>query len=155
MKILKAQTALLTNWEVAQILKTEAAEYSGSDGTARERKPPQNLKDMMTGASLYLTRPTHPFNTPTSTYTPTSVAGTASLMARLSPKYKLTKAEYIMLLNLRPVNIIEFEMVVEEAGVRFAESEQWEILDVIKEVLGQMPEKVEQAAQAQAQANGH
>ncbi|KAF2502733.1 hypothetical protein BU16DRAFT_17765 [Lophium mytilinum] len=149
MKILKAQNALLTNWEVAEILRDEGDEYAGTDATARNRKPPSNLKDVMTGASLYLARPSQPFNTPTATYTPAAIAGPISLVARLSPKYKLTKAEYIMLLNVRPVNLIEFEMVVDEAGARFAESEQWEILEVLKEVLGLMYEKP-----PEAQANG-
>jgi len=51
-------------------------------------------------------------------------------------EYELTKAELVMILNLRPDNAGLLDCVVEELDQRFSEGEQEAILGVISGVLG-------------------
>jgi hypothetical protein len=65
-----------------------------------------------------------------------------TLLTRLRP-YELTKAEILMLMNLRPANLIGLDMIVEECGERFPDEQtQEEIITIIMEVLG-APEPAE------------
>jgi len=51
-------------------------------------------------------------------------------------EYELTKAELVMILNLRPDNAGVLDCVVEELDQRFSEGEQEAILGVVSGVLG-------------------
>jgi len=51
-------------------------------------------------------------------------------------EYELTKAELLMILNLRPDNAGVLDCVVEELDQRFSEGEQEAILGVVSGVLG-------------------
>ncbi|MCJ1305089.1 hypothetical protein MMC08_007903 [Hypocenomyce scalaris] len=57
------------------------------------------------------------------------------LLTRLKP-YDLTKAELLMILNLRPMDMGLLDCVIEECDMRFSAEEQEEILGVVGEVLG-------------------
>lgn len=41
-----------------------------------------------------------------------------------------------MLFNLRPKNLAELEVIIEEASTRFGEEELMEILEIVADVLG-------------------
>lgn len=56
-------------------------------------------------------------------------------MDRLS-EWPLTKAELLMVFNLRPTDVTALSTIVEEAETRFDEKQQNEMLLVVKEVLG-------------------
>jgi len=56
-------------------------------------------------------------------------------------QYDLTKAELLMILNLRPQNSSVLDVVVEELDDRFSEETQQEILAAITEVLGRGEEE--------------
>lgn len=126
MKILESQSAILTNYEVLTHLLELDAEYSGADGEGRARKKPENLKTIMKDTLIYLRRPNAPLTDP---YNASALTSSSSLFARLAPKYRITKAEYVMLFNLRPKNLAELEVIIEEASTRFGEEELMEILE--------------------------
>ncbi|XTI94521.1 HRDC-like protein [Cenococcum geophilum] len=150
MKILESQSAVLTNYEVLTHLLELDAEYSGADGEGRARKKPDNLKIIMKDpypdptigvagcltrpqTLTYLRRPNAPLTDP---YNASALTSSSSLFARLAPKYRITKAEYVMLFNLRPKNLAELEVIIEEASTRFGEEELMEILETVADVLG-------------------
>lgn len=133
MKILESQSAVLTNYEVLTHLLELDAEYSGADGEGRARKKPDNLKMIMKDTLTYLRRPNAPLTDP---YNASALTSSSSLFARLAPKYRITKAEYVMLFNLRPKNLAELEVIIEEASTRFGEEELMEILETVADVLG-------------------
>ena len=81
----------------------------------------------------YLRRPNAPLTDP---YNASALTSSSSLFARLAPKYRITKAEYVMLFNLRPKNLAELEVIIEEASTRFGEEELMEILETVADVLG-------------------
>jgi hypothetical protein len=62
-----------------------------------------------------------------------------TLFQRLAP-YNLTKAEMMMIVNLRPHNAILLDCVVEECDERFSEEAQIRILGIVEEVLGRREE---------------
>lgn len=58
-----------------------------------------------------------------------------TLLTKLRP-YELTKAEILMILNLRPLNQCTLNMIVEEMYDRHTDEQSQEMLDIIAEVLG-------------------
>ena len=51
-------------------------------------------------------------------------------------EYDLTKAEFMMIINLRPETVAVLDAVVEELDARFTAQQQTDILLVIAQVLG-------------------
>lgn len=66
--------------------------------------------------------------------------------------YELSKGEVIIILNLRPTDVVALNTVVEDMVERFTEEQRQEIVDIIAQVLGQFEateaEQAEQAEQA-------
>ncbi|RDD41522.1 DNA-directed RNA polymerase III subunit RPC9 [Trichoplax sp. H2] len=50
-------------------------------------------------------------------------------------KFKLTKAEKLMLLNQRPTSLVELHLIIEETEERFSEEESNELLQIIDDIL--------------------
>ncbi|KAI8871643.1 calcitonin gene-related peptide-receptor component protein [Ramicandelaber brevisporus] len=50
-------------------------------------------------------------------------------------KYKLTKAEKLQIVNLRPASMVELHLIVEECEERFAENEMDDIIDIATSTL--------------------
>ena len=65
-------------------------------------------------------------------YTP---ARTQLLLQRLEP-YRLSMAELVMILNLRPLVPSFLDAVIEEFDQRFSAEQQTEILEIIEDVIG-------------------
>ncbi|EMD85072.1 hypothetical protein COCC4DRAFT_166871 [Bipolaris maydis ATCC 48331] len=150
MHIKTPQSALLTNHEVLLHLLAEEAEYTGTDSTNRKRKKPSGLTHVLRDGLAYLQTPdytttaladAHP-NRPMTLY-----KGPNSLFRALAPKYRLNKAEYLQIYNLRPTTQVMLELVVEEAGTRFTEDELHDMLAIIQQVFdeeeAQIPQGVE------------
>ncbi|KAI9756003.1 MAG: hypothetical protein M4579_004048 [Chaenotheca gracillima] len=57
------------------------------------------------------------------------------LFATLEP-FDLTKAELLMILNLRPLDVTALDTLVEEIDDRFTQTQQEEMVGLIKDVLG-------------------
>ena len=56
-------------------------------------------------------------------------------MMRLE-RFKFTKAELIMILNLRPQRPVFLDCIIEECDARLSQSQQEEVLQIIAEHLG-------------------
>lgn len=67
------------------------------------------------------------------------------LLERLRP-YDLSKGEVVMILNLRPANVVALNVIVEDMADRFDEAQQEELVTIITDVLGAF-EPAEEALQ--------
>ncbi|KAH7082629.1 HRDC-like protein [Paraphoma chrysanthemicola] len=137
MHIKNPQSALLSNHEVLLHLEKEEAEYNGKDGSDRKRKPPSGLGHMLRDGLTYLRTPDYTVSTLQTTHPDrpmTLYKGPHSLFRALAPKYRLNKAEYLQLYNLRPTTQVMLELVIEEAGSRFSEEDLHDILGICQQV---------------------
>jgi len=138
MKILEAQSATLTNYEVYSHLVEQRARYAARG----RRRGPGNLETVVKEIQEYL-RTNHlhsPLGSNPIPYTDTTIR---TLLERLRP-YDLTKAEFIMIMNLRPKHVAALHTVIEEMEERFPdEATQQEIVEIILEVLGSPDDRAE------------
>ncbi|KAM0608544.1 hypothetical protein ACHAP1_002812 [Verticillium nonalfalfae] len=128
MKILEAQSAVLTNFEVYHHVVNQP------QGSRRAgKKGPTNYE------TLHRERPL-----------PYSQDCIKQLIQRLHP-YELAKGEMMMIFNLRPASASALNTIIEDMEDRFDEDKQAEIVDIIAEVLGTFPPG---GAAGAAEANG-
>ncbi|KOS21838.1 DNA-directed RNA polymerase III subunit rpc9 [Escovopsis weberi] len=130
MKILEAQSAVLTNYEVLQHLVQQKERYK----QAKRRGPP-NLETVVRELIQYLQTHPSPLSQAPPAYTPKSIA---QLLARLAP-YELSKGEVVMIVNLRPASVAALNTVIEDMGERFGDEEQEQMVAIVAEVLGEFP----------------
>ncbi|KAM0512404.1 hypothetical protein ACHAPE_008853 [Trichoderma viride] len=138
MKVIEAQNAVLTNYEVLQHLSQQKNLYK-----LRKRRGPPNLETVVRELIQYLQSYPNPLSQKPSAYTPNCIS---RLLERLSP-YELSKGEVVMILNLRPASVAALNTVIEEMAERFNDEQQEEMVNIIMEVLGQF--------EASANANGN
>lgn len=129
MKILEAQSAILSNFEVYQHLLNEQQKAKLPD---RKRQVPRSLQTVIKEVIDQLRTQPDPLSQRPITYDATSIG---RLVERLRD-YDLTKGETIMIINLRPDNPAVLAACIEDAESRFDEEKQQEILAIIEEVLG-------------------
>ncbi|KAJ4318285.1 hypothetical protein N0V94_004492 [Neodidymelliopsis sp. IMI 364377] len=137
MHIKNPQSALLSNHELLLHLRQEAAEYDGEDGTERNRRKPKGLEHMLRDGLVYLQTPDYTTASITEQHPDrpmTLYKGEHSLFRALAPHYRLNKAEFIQIYNLRPTTQVMLELIIEEAGSRFSEDDLHEILAIITRV---------------------
>ncbi|CAI0643602.1 unnamed protein product [Colletotrichum noveboracense] len=146
MKILEAQTAVLTNYEVYKHL----SEKKLGQKKRGERRGPGNLETLAKELLQYLRTPPNPLCQDPITYHPECIS---QLLERLQP-YDLAKGEVVMLLNLRPASVAALNTVIEEMAERFDDAQQEEIVNIIAEVLGSFPREAEEEEEGGEQANG-
>ncbi|APA09430.1 hypothetical protein SS1G_12234 [Sclerotinia sclerotiorum 1980 UF-70] len=137
MKILEAQSATLTNFEVYTHLKDVQTKHR----TGGRR--PGNLDNVMKELIQYLEEAPSPLAQKPCPYKEDTIR---NLLEQLRP-YDLTKAEILMIINHRPTSMENLNIIIEELELRFPdENEQWAIIDIVKEVLGaQDAEEMKQA----------
>ncbi|TFB04212.1 DNA-directed RNA polymerase III subunit rpc9 [Trichoderma ghanense] len=140
MKVIEAQAAVLTNYEVLQHLTQQKERYK-----QRKRRGPPNLETVVRELIQYLQSYPNPLSQKPSTYAPDCIS---RLLERLSP-YELSKGEVVMILNLRPASVAALNTVIEEMAERFSDEQQEEMVAIISEVLGQFD-----AAQGNANDTG-
>ncbi|KAJ4355043.1 hypothetical protein N0V95_003261 [Ascochyta clinopodiicola] len=150
MHIKNAQSALLSNHELLLHLRQEEAEYTGEDGTERKRYKPKGLEHMLRDGLTYLQTPdyttpsipeAHP-DRPMTLY-----KGSHSLFRALAPHYRLNKAEFIQIYNLRPRTQVMLELIIEEAPTRFSEQDLTAILDTITQVFDEEEASIPQGVE--------
>ncbi|KAF2621949.1 hypothetical protein BU25DRAFT_415640 [Macroventuria anomochaeta] len=137
MHIKNPQSALISNHELLLHLRQEEAEYTGEDGTDRKRWKPKGLEHMLRDGLTYLQTPDYTTASLTETHPDrpmTLYKGEHSLFRVLAPHYRLNKAEFIQIYNLRPTTQVMLELIIEEAGTRFSEQQLSEILSIITQV---------------------
>jgi len=137
MKVLEAQSAVLSNFEVHQHVLQQRERYKKS----RHRGPP-NYETVVKELSSWLEASPSPMSQKPSPYTLQSIP---MLLERLRP-YDLSKGEVVMILNLRPANVVALNVIVEDMADRFDEAQQEELVTIITDVLGAF-EPAEEALQ--------
>ena len=83
----------------------------------------------------YLHQPKSPLAPPTS-YSSETIR---ELFVVLQP-YDLTKAELLMILNLRPDSVGVLDTIIEEMDARFTDDQHMKILELVADVLGREDE---------------
>lgn len=129
------KSAMLSNYEVLNLLNDMHR------GQSRQSKMQTNLATISYEITQYLE------NSACAKQSPEIIA---NLMKALKP-FKLTKAESIQLLNLRPKTAVEIQLIVEESEERLTEEQIYELLDIMKEHLpgGDEEEEIEEEDQGQ------
>ncbi|KAF6842925.1 GATA zinc finger [Colletotrichum musicola] len=149
MKILEAQSAVMTNWEVYEHLNERKLGQKNQKKRG-ERRAPGNLETLARELMQYLRTPPNPLCQDPITYRRDSIA---VLLEKLRP-YDLAKSELVMILNLRPASVAALNTIIEEMPERFDETKQEEIVNIIAEVLGSFPQEAEQEEGGEEVANG-
>ncbi|KAJ3472259.1 hypothetical protein NLG97_g11144 [Lecanicillium saksenae] len=140
MKILEAQAAVLSNYEVYQHVADQKDRYKKI-----KRRGPPNMETVARELLQYLRTAPSPLSQTPITYTPACIK---TLIQRLQP-FELSKGEVVMILNLRPCSVAALNTVLEDMGDRYTETEQEQLVTIISEVLGQFDEP-----EAQEEADG-
>lgn len=126
---------MLSNFEVLSLLNDM------HKGQSKQSKTQKNLATISYEITQYLE------NTACAKQSPEIIE---SFMKALEP-FKMTKAEKIQLLNLRPQTAVEIQLIVEESEERLTEEQIYELLEVVKEHLPgkEAEEEMEQEDQEQ------
>ncbi|KAF9585434.1 hypothetical protein BGW38_002420 [Lunasporangiospora selenospora] len=132
MEILKANAAMLSNFEVLTLLKDQKALRQANE-VAGAREVAENLRTVEFEVQKYLN------DTPCSSQTSEQIL---SLKRALS-KYELMKVELLQILNLRPKSAVELLLVVEEFEERLSLEDCDEIVRIISETLPREDDDVE------------
>ncbi|KEZ43837.1 hypothetical protein SAPIO_CDS3999 [Scedosporium apiospermum] len=138
MKILEAQNAVLTNYEVYRHLTEQRERYA-----QEKRRGPPNLETVVREILQYFRSPPNPLSQNPITYTPECIA---QLLESLRP-YSFSKAEVIMLFNLRPQSVANLNTSIEDLEDRFTMEQQEAIIDIIVSVLGKFESSEDQPAE--------
>ncbi|RKF64940.1 hypothetical protein OnM2_014027 [Erysiphe neolycopersici] len=134
MKILETQSAVLTNYEVYTHLIEQKNKHKLR---GFKSKRPGNLETVVKELLEYLNDAASPLACKPFPYNENTIR---NLLERLRP-WDLTKAEIVMIINLRPIKPESLNAVIEEMEARFPQEEtQFEICAAIQDVLGK-PEK--------------
>lgn len=117
MDVTDSRCTLLTNAEVYEILKGAKAKQG------RQTKASQNHNTIVYETLKYL-------NT-----TPSATQNKSKMVPFLKDiaKFKLTAAETMQIINLRPEHPIEVQLVVEECEERLSEEEVLELINIVVE----------------------
>ncbi|KAK3196886.1 hypothetical protein K4F52_000230 [Lecanicillium sp. MT-2017a] len=128
MKVIEAQSAVLSNYEVFQHLTDQRDGYKKI-----KRRGPPNLETVVRELLQYLSTRPSPLSQKPLTYHPACVK---ELIEKLQP-YELSKGEVVMILNLRPATTPALNTVLEDMADRYTDEQQEEMVAIIAEVLGE------------------
>ncbi|ORY94684.1 HRDC-like protein [Syncephalastrum racemosum] len=125
MKIKNPRSAMLSNFEVLQVLTEQQDKQKAEQTDDPNANVAGNLRTVQFEVTEYLK------DTPCSTQDPQQIE---AFLESMEP-YKLTRAEKLQLLNLRPRSVVEIYIIVEECEERFTEEEVEQILNNISSIL--------------------
>uniref|UniRef100_A0A915BD55 DNA-directed RNA polymerase III subunit RPC9 n=1 Tax=Parascaris univalens TaxID=6257 RepID=A0A915BD55_PARUN len=135
MEVLDSQQTVLTNAEMYQLVLERRKSHS-------ELSKDQRVKAL--GTVIYETS-SYLQNTPAATQ---KVENIENLIRALAP-FKLTAAETLQVINLRPSTAIELQLVVEECEERLTEDQMGQLVNIISENLPPRPSSAEQKTSAE------
>ncbi|PSS25299.1 hypothetical protein M430DRAFT_33060 [Amorphotheca resinae ATCC 22711] len=142
MKILEAQSAQLTNYEVFTHLTELKAKSNARKGNRALGRAPGNLETVVKEILDYFYEAPSPLGSKPFPYDSNTIK---RLLARLR-EFRLTKAEIIMIMNLRPTKPENLNTIIEEMEGRFDDDQQMAIVAAIAEVLGKPDGEAERQA---------
>ncbi|KAG5914042.1 hypothetical protein E4U42_000719 [Claviceps africana] len=143
MKILEAQSAVLSNYEVYQHLTDQRDRYKQT-----KRRGPPNFETVVRELLQYLRTEPSPLSQQPLTYTPDCIA---QLLEQLRP-YELSKGEVVMILNLRPASVAALNTIIEDMPERFSDEQQEDMVNSVAQILGQF--EVAEEAEENGEQNG-
>lgn len=152
-KIIESQSAVISNIEALAHLRSVDARYAKhpdyvAPSTSRKDRKAAFSKDKSAldggrlrglrsavhdGISYLSTTPTLPgASDPTGARPDPPLEAVTTIIEALGKWSTLTKAEKLMIVNLRPVDTDALEVLVEEADARLSEDEKQEIVDIVR-----------------------
>jgi len=159
MKIVEAQSAMLTNYDVYKHLSEQKTRH---DKITTSRRPGNfatvtkevSLHELQIAQSLtkpqileYFEEAPSPLSTDKQKKPIPYHDETVRVLMQKLRKFELTKAEILMIMNLRPTKPESLNTIVEEFETRFeSEEEQQEMVDLIAEALGRPDGEAERQA---------
>lgn len=120
MEVLNQQQTVLTNAEVYSFVMEEKKAFSAFP---KDQRPALALRTILYETLSYL------LETPAPSQTEEQIK---SFIGVMTP-YKLTGAEILQLINLRPTTAVEVQLVVEECEERLTEDQVNEIVTIVKQ----------------------
>ncbi|CAG8817775.1 7570_t:CDS:2, partial [Dentiscutata erythropus] len=109
--IIDKRNAMLSNYEILAILREMDEKQKEQVKTKPNMKFPENLKTIQFEVIQNLSST----QSPSSTQTPEQIE---SILNNLK-KYNLTKSEKLQIINLRPQNLVDLELIIEDCEDRF------------------------------------
>ncbi|KAF9166112.1 hypothetical protein BGX20_000336 [Mortierella sp. AD010] len=131
MEIIKADSAMLSNYEVLALLNDQKAQRQANE-VAGTREVAENLRTIEFEVQKYLDA------SPCSTQTPDQVAA----LKKAFEGYEFMKVELLQILNLRPRTPVELVLVIEEFEQRFDMSDCKPMLAIIRKALPRADDKI-------------
>ncbi|KAK4202628.1 putative DNA-directed RNA polymerase III subunit [Triangularia verruculosa] len=134
MKILEAQSAVLTNYEVYQhLVDIHKRNNTGS----KKRRMPEDAFRLSNEVLEYLQTKPYPLHDQKEKqlYSEKSLELLCEKLAGSFPD--ITKGEGLAIFDVRPTNIAVLTTLVENIDERFTEDEQQQIVNLVIEILGQ------------------
>ncbi|KAF9966643.1 hypothetical protein BGZ65_000322, partial [Modicella reniformis] len=124
MEIIKADSSMLSNYEVLAILNDQKTQRQANE-VVGTREVAENLRTIEFEVQKYLGA------SPCLTQSPEQIAALKDAFA----KYKLLKVELLQILNLRPKSPVELILVIEEFEERFTLADCTAMLKLIADAL--------------------
>ncbi|KAI8325932.1 hypothetical protein GQ54DRAFT_249163, partial [Martensiomyces pterosporus] len=121
MEVLSRQEALLTNYEVLQVLKEEDERHKKLKSSA-DHKYPENVTTLKFEALQYLNA------TPCAAQSAEQIA---ALKGELTVDWELTKAEALQIINLRPTVPAVLDTIIEEREERLEVEDLMQLAEVV------------------------
>jgi len=122
MEVLNEKAAMLSNYEVYQLLQETENQNKGDKTKKNQPKHLVNLSTICYEARKYLEK------TPCKNQSPEIIE---DFLKAMQP-FNLTRAEKLQLLNLRPTTPVEIQLIIEDSEERFkTDQEIEELLNVI------------------------
>ncbi|KAF9350271.1 hypothetical protein BGX26_011531 [Mortierella sp. AD094] len=131
MEIIKADSAMLSNYEVLTLLNDQKAQRQANE-VAGTREVAENLRTVEFEVQKYLD------TSPCSTQSPDQIATLKKAFAG----YEFMKVELLQILNLRPRTPVELVLVIEEFEQRFHMNDCGPMLAIIKKALPRVDDKI-------------
>lgn len=135
MRIIEAQSAVLTNYEVTQFLQQRSVRLASE----RLKPGPKEVETLLQSVSDGLKKDPTPLSQQPTKYSP----GAIQKLVKELKEFQLTKAEMIMLINMRPQTESTLHCCIEEIESRLDEEQQQAILNAVNNNLGNFPPKAE------------
>lgn len=126
MEVTSPNVALLSNYEVYNVIREVQSKPRDKDMKKRLEGPLQNMRTISYETVKYIDKQT--------TCALQNQEVIEAFLREVAP-FNLTKAEKLQCLNLRPTTEVEIQLIVEESEERFTEDQVEQLLDLIRRII--------------------